>query len=277
MREELKPFAWGLKTGGPELYEQYIVPVWMAEWAQVLINASNICQGKQVLDVACGTGIVARKVVVLVGSKGRVAGLDTNEGMIHVAEKCAIQEGKPEIEWYHNDVCHMPFSRGEFDTVLCQQGLQFFPDRITALREMARVLAPGGRLVVSIWSTLDRFSFLADILDLVGRFCKSGSRDTFRVSCSSFTGREDLRSLLRDAGFCNIHIRTEVIVARHPSLAEFLPAYLLLTPFAEDIALMTEEERTRMLASTMKVLEAYLDDDGLAIPSENNIITAELC
>jgi predicted RNA methylase len=75
MKQEQKPFAWELKSGGPELYEQYIVPVWMAEWAQVLINASNISLGERVLDIACGTGIVARNAAALVGSEGRVAGI----------------------------------------------------------------------------------------------------------------------------------------------------------------------------------------------------------
>lgn len=277
MKEEQKPFSWKLKTGGPELYEQYIVRMWMAEWAHILIHACDIGQGRRILDVACGTGIVARNAAALVGSGGRVVGLDTNEGMIRVARKCAIQEGRPKIEWYQNDVCHMPFSNGEFDIVVCQQGLQFFPDRKAALREMARVLVPGGRLAVSIWSNLDRFRFLADILDIVGRYCKAGSRDMFRVSCSSFTCHEDLWKLVHEAGFCNIHIRTEVKIARYPSLAEFLPAYLSLTPFAADIASMSEEELTCMFTRTMKALEVYQDNNSLAIPSENNIITADLC
>ena len=94
MEEKQKPFAWQLNTGGPGVYEQYLVPVWMAEWAPFLINAGNIGPGKRVLDVACGTGIVARKAAALVGSDGRVAGLDANEGMIRVARQCAIREGE---------------------------------------------------------------------------------------------------------------------------------------------------------------------------------------
>lgn len=274
MTEEKRLYTWQLETGAQEAYEQYIVPVWMAEWAQVLIEAGNISPGKRVLDVACGSGIVARKAAALVGSGGRVAGLDANEGMLQVAGRSAFQEGKPGIEWYRADVSRMPFSPGEFDIVFCQQGLQFFPDKKAALQEMARVLAPGGRLVLSTWGGLDRFPFLAIILDVVGRYCKPGTADTFRASCS-FAGREALRSLLQDAGFCNIHLRMEVRVSRYPSVAEFLPAYLLVTPFAAEIALMQEQERARIFDEVITALDTYMDDDGLAIPAENHIATAE--
>ena len=169
----------------------------------------------------------------------------------------------------------MPFSRGEFHTVFCHQGLQFFPEKEAALREMARVIAPGGSLVLGIWSGLDRFTFLAIILDVVGRYCKPESGDIFRVSCSSFTGSEELRKIVHNAGFCNIHIQSEVKVARHPSLAEFLPAYLSLTPFGAEIASMQEEERSRMFCETVKALEPFMDGDGLAIPTENRIVTAK--
>ena len=120
---------------------QYIVPTWMADWSSDLIGAGGVGPGKRVLDVACGTGIVARKAAGLVGPGGRIAGLDLNEGMLRVARECAGREGATAIEWYHGDVSRMPFSSGEFDTVLCQQGLQFFPDKAAALREMNRVLA----------------------------------------------------------------------------------------------------------------------------------------
>jgi len=108
-----------MNTDGPETYERYIVPTWMLDWTGDIISAGGVSPGKRVLDVACGTGIVARKAAGLVGPGGRIAGLDTNEGMLRVAGNCAGREGLTTIGWYQSDVSRMPFSPGQFDIVLC--------------------------------------------------------------------------------------------------------------------------------------------------------------
>ncbi|MDD1703355.1 MAG: methyltransferase domain-containing protein [Methanoregula sp.] len=274
MTDNQKPFVWQMTTGGPETYEKYIVPVWMAEWAPDLIQAGGVGPKKQVLDVACGTGIVARKAAGLVGPGGRVAGIDANEGMLRVAGKCAEAECCPNIEWHRGDVTRMPFSPGEFDTVLCQQGLQFFPDRPAALKEMARVLAPGGRLALCVWGRFESSPLVVIMSDVLGRYLGQGSTAMFQAACS-LADCGKLRTLVQNAGFTSVHIRVDVKVARHPSLEEFLPAYLSIFPVAAEIAAMQEETRARMFSEMAVALLPWRDDDGLVIPTENHILTAQ--
>lgn len=273
MQEKEKKFRWQMNTGGPETYEQYIVPTWMADWASDLIGAARVGPGRRVLDVACGTGIVARKAAGLVGPDGRIAGLDSHEGMLRVARECAAREGATAIGWHHGDVSRMPFASGEFDTVLCQQGLQFFPDRIAALREMKRVLAPEGTLALSVWGSPEKSPHVPVIIEVFSEYFGEDSTAIFRVACS--LSRHDLlRELVQGAGFSQIHIRSGIKIARHPSLTELLPAYFSVLPVAAQITAMPDEERTRMFRSIETRLADWRENEGLAVPTENCTLTA---
>ena len=267
-------FRWQMNTNGPETYERVIVPTWMADWTPDLIDAGRVGPKKRVLDVACGTGIVARKAAGLVGPGGRVAGLDLNEGMLRIAGRCAEHEGATGIEWYHSDVSRMPFSSGEFDTVLCQQGLQFFPDKAAALREMKRVLAPQGTLALSVWGRAEMCPHVMVICDVFSEYFGADSTTIFKVA-SSLSNHKVLHNLVQDAGFSNIRIRSEVKIARHPSLAELLPAYFSALPVAAQIAALSDDERTRMFRSIETKLADWRENDGLAAPVENCLLTAE--
>ena len=117
------------------------MPALFAEWAPRLLDAVAAGPGDRVLDVACGTGIVARTAVERVRPGGTVVGVDLNEAMLTVARRT-----RPDLDWRQGDAADLPFADGAFDVVVCQMALMFFPDRVAALREMARVAAPGGRV-----------------------------------------------------------------------------------------------------------------------------------
>lgn len=274
MKNEQKPFRWQMNTDGPETYERYIVPTWMLDWTDDLLSAGRVGPGKRVLDVACGTGIVARKAAGLVGPGGRVAGLDANEGMLNVAGTCARKEGLAAVEWYHSDVTCMPFSPGEFDAILCHQGLQFFPDRNAALKEMARVLVPGGQLALGVWGSTDRCPYVIAVSGVLETYLGADSTALLRQA-SSLSDRDILISLVREAGFSDIHLRAETKLSRHPSLTELLPAYFSIFPVAAEIWAMPEEKQARLFRDIETALAAYTENKGLAVPTENYIVTAQ--
>ena len=140
-----RPQRWGqfqLAGTTPEAYERYLVPVLFAPCADQLIELAAPGPGERVLDVACGTGIVARRAAARVGAGGALVGLDLNEGMLRVARTVGA-DVRPTIDWRAANAADLPFGDGEFDIVFCQQGMQFFPDRVVALGEMRRVLVPG--------------------------------------------------------------------------------------------------------------------------------------
>ena len=163
--------AWQVGGSAAELYQRYAVPAITSLWAADLIDRAAPRPGERVLDVACGTGVVARLAAERMGS-GRVVGLDINAGMLAVARGLNPGAG-PSIEWYEGSALTMPFPDASFDLCTCQLGLQFFPDRPAAMHEMLRVLQPGGRVALSVFSAIERTpvtNALTDALDRRIRF-----------------------------------------------------------------------------------------------------------
>ena len=144
---------WQLEGSAAELYQRYLVPLITSKWAEDLVDRAQLREGEDVLDVACGTGVVARLAARTV-APGRVTGLDLNAGMLAVA-RSILNEGAP-VSWIGGSSLNLPFPSARFDVVLCQLGLQFFPDQPRALRELRRVARERGRVAVSVYSAIER-------------------------------------------------------------------------------------------------------------------------
>src|SRR5829696_3510380 len=151
-----------------EVYERQLVPVMLAPWAARLIDLAEVQPGQHVLDVACGTGVVTRLAAERVGTAGRVVGLDINPDMLSVARPLAPVGGAT-VEWLEASALEIPLPDAAFDVVLCQHGLQQFPDRPAALGEMRRVLAPGGRLGLCVWSRIEGSPGMAALTEALER------------------------------------------------------------------------------------------------------------
>jgi SAM-dependent methyltransferase len=157
---------WQVGGNAAEIYQRALVPAVFGPWAPRVVELAALRPGLRVLDIAGGTGLVARLAAEAVGVDGHVAALDLNPGMLAVAAELPTVEGA-EIEWVEGTAQALPFAEASFDVVCCQLGLQFFSDREGALREMKRVLVPGGRAVVMVWREIDRapgFAVLAAAL-----------------------------------------------------------------------------------------------------------------
>ena len=126
-------------------------------------------------------------------SSARSLGSISTTGMLSIARR------NPQIDWHQGSATDLPFEPSSFEVVLCQQGLQFFPDRVAAISEMARVLAPGGRLAVNVWGALERQPFHAAVISAIGMFLGAETKAAFDMAFSLNTA-DELRSLARDAG-----------------------------------------------------------------------------
>ena len=144
----------------PKAYNEFFVPRLFEPWAKVLLEGADLRRGESVLDVATGPGTVARLAAVRLGAEGRVVATDIAQPMLDIAKAKAPPGGAP-IEYLNSPAAPLPAAAGAFDAVLCQQGLQFFPDRPAALREMRRVLKPGGRAAIAVWAELERNQIFA--------------------------------------------------------------------------------------------------------------------
>ena len=184
---------WQLSASAAELYERYPVQYILGPWAPGLVAVAHLQLGERVLDVACGTGVVARRAAPAVGPNGRVTGLDLNPGMLAVARSLPPPSGPP-ITWIQGSAVAMNFPNASFDVVLCQQGLQFFPDRPAALREMRRVLVPSGRVLLSVWRIMGPYQVA--VVDALRQHVSAAAATTFSAS----------RVVLVEAGFREVTI-----------------------------------------------------------------------
>lgn len=199
-------------------YEELFIPAVFGQWAPVVVQAAGIVPGQRVLDVACGTGILARAAAQRVGQDGAVAGLDMTPGMLAVAEQL-----EPEIEWKHGMAGELPFADASFDAVVSQFGMMFFPDRVQALREMRRVLVPGGRAAVAVFDSLENHAAYHQEVTLFSRMISAQAGDAIRIPFS-LGDTVDLKRMGEDAGFTAVSVTTHQGTARFPSLRTLVEA-----------------------------------------------------
>ena len=259
--------GWQLSADAPTAYTRYAMHI-MEPWTDDLILQGRCKAGDRVLDIACGTGFVASRVNPVTGTECKVVGVDVNEAMLNVAKKNTL------IEWHLGSAIDLPFKDDSFDVVLCQQGLQYFPDRPAAMREMARVLAPGGRVSLCVWGALDRQVFHAAVVDGIGTFLGPEAKKGFEMAFSLNTV-DELRRLASDAGLSDIKIRFEHRTMRHPSASEMTLGFMQSTPVAGQFGTLPEEKQKAFVEHVGKLLADYIDDAGLASPLENHFLTAK--
>ena len=271
--DHLNAPQWHFAGSVPENYERYLVPSIFAPWAHDLIEMAALRPRERVLDIACGTGIVARIAARNLGVDGRVVGLDLSAPMLAAARSSAANEGVS-VEWREGSAVMLPVREEAFDVVFCQQGLQFFPDRPAALREMHRVVAEGGRLVLSFWREIEHSPGFAVLAQALARHVgpEAGALMTFGPFALSDT--QELRALIIGAGFRDITIRPVVKTLRYPSPDEFVLQYAAGSALAGAVAGADNNAWSALLAEIRVKLESYVDDRGLAFPIESNIAMA---
>lgn len=237
-------------------YESLQVPALFRQWAPRVAGAARVGPGQRVLDVACGTGVLAREAAGRVGGDGHVAGLDASPGMLAVAARLA-----PEIDWRAGVAESLPYDNESFDTVVSQFGLMFFRDRAAALREMHRVLAPGGRVAVAVFDSLENAEAYPDEVALLERLAGPAAADALRAPFV-LGDRSVLQALFLQAGFGAVEVATHRGTASFPAIRTMVEADLRGWLPVMGVTL-TEEKIEHILAEAERVLARYLTEDGM--------------
>jgi SAM-dependent methyltransferase len=258
---------------GAEIYERGLVPAIFAPWAATLIEQAALQPGERVLDVACGTGVVARQAAQHVGATGKVVGLDLHADMLAVARSLPELPGAS-IEWQAGNALALPFSDETFDVVLSQQGLQFFSDRPAALREMHRVLLPGGRVVLSVWGPLDRSPGHAALVRALERSLDTAAASVMR-SFFALGKASEVRSLLAGGPFHEVHVHTATRTVRFASLEQFVWLEMLPSHLENPVAEIDDGALSLLISEVNTALQSYMSPDGLAFPMQAHLVTAQ--
>jgi ubiquinone/menaquinone biosynthesis C-methylase UbiE len=200
-----------------EGYESYMVPTLFGPCATNLIEAADPKPGERILDLGCGTGIVARQVASRVGATGKVTGIDVSPNMLAVARVAADREGFT-VEWSEGNAEQLPFTDSSFDLVLCQFALMFVTNKTVALAEMRRVVTEEGRVLISVWQSLDRHPFYQTLHKVIQeRLGMSALQDIFALGSA-----DELRALATGAGFRHVELKPFSLTARFPNRDAFI-------------------------------------------------------
>lgn len=204
-------------TNPAEGYESCMVPALFRPWATILIQAAAPKPGERILDVGCGTGIVARQVASQLQGRGTIAGLDLSPDMLAVARATAAREGLS-IEWREGRAEQLPFSERSFELVLSQFALMFCADKVAALSEMRRVATDSGRVLLSVWQGLEQHPFYQTLHEVIQqRLGISSLQDIFALGSA-----DELRAMMVRAGFQRIEVEPMSRIARFPNPDGFL-------------------------------------------------------
>lgn len=248
-----------------EIYERLLVPTIFAPWADELIQrARPIGPSDRILDLGCGTGIVARLLRDRLGGAARITGVDSSGDMLTLARSLA-----PELEWHQADATKLPFADASFELVVSQQMLQFVTDRAAALREIRRVLVPGGRLIAATWRPRHEQPLYEALGRIAERHLGSANEKRFLLGDDAA-----LRALLGEAGFGDVRIEVVTRIDRFPEFPYRMSA--LAANF--DLSGLSEAEREERLsaleAESRQAAQQFADRGAIAAPSRANLVSA---
>lgn len=252
----------GYTATAAEAYQRFFEPAIATPVSGPLLDVAQLRPGERVLDVACGTGVIARRAAELVGPAGSVAGVDLSSDMIDVAKGAAPAPDAAHVEWHVADAASLPVADASLDVVLCQMGLMFMADRAGAVAEMRRVLEPGGRVVVStpgpiqpVFRILEA-SIEEDIDPALGRFV---------AGVFSMPDPEQLAELLTSAGFTAVTATVVPVELRLPGPADWLWQYVNLTPIGPFVAAADQQAQTRLERHVVEAWHRYVTDGRLRV------------
>lgn len=248
-----------------EVYESRFVPALFATWCRDVVEVAAPRPGQALLDVACGTGVVARAVADLLGGDGRVVGLDLNPTMLAVASRV-----RPDLEWRQGDAAGLPFAEETFDVVTCQASLMFFPSPVTALREMARVSRADGAVVVLVPGRFESSPAYVRLAEVCADHVP-GAGDLIRA----YFAHGDLPALTASFATAGLRVESTRTDVRHvvfDSIDEFVATEVGATPLADQV---DAGSYARLLADARRALTGYVADDGSSrVPIESHVVRA---
>ncbi len=248
-----EPDEMGLTAEAAQGYEQFFVPAIFDQWPSRIIEAAGVGDGDRVLEVGCGTGVLAREVIKRVGTDGGVVGLDLSESMLGVARGIC-----PDVDFRQGNAMDLPLDDESFDVAIASFVLMFVPDPVQAVGEMWRVLKPGGRLVITVWEPLQQNPVYAGLVDIARRRIDDAAGSSLAWP---FALGEDgkLIEICHSAGIGDVDISTHDGRAKFPSLDGFVRTEIQAWVLADSV---NEESLSAVVGDSHERFADYCDARG---------------
>ena len=272
------PSKFDFKTSGnavAQVYEELLVPRIFAPWAKQLLMEAKLSSGESVLDVACGPGTVARMASEGVGPNGRVMAIDISPPMLDLARAKPPVPNSAPIEYVESSAHPLQAKDASFELTVCQQGLQFFPERVEALKEMARVTQPEGRIAVAVWGSLLQNPIFGEIHAALLEALPPEIADLMKAPFS-LHNPEELIALAQEAGLKNIEVKSISLPLIFEGGIDQAVRVLEATPLAPQIAELPVEQQTELAASLRSRLNQFVSGTRFQSTSVSNIMISKI-
>lgn len=269
MEDRYRDFAGSI----PENYERYFVPLIFADYAKKLADRVEQGEGVKILETACGTGVVTRNIAERMHGSARTVATDFNEPMLAVASKTLGESNV--VEFQQADAMRLPFAANAFDAVVCQFGVMFFPERVVAYREAARVLIDGGKFHFNVWDRLENNHFAQTVHKTAQEMFPEDPPNFFKLPY----GYYDLRLVvdeLQEAGFGDIDITARPLTSSAPSPRDIALAFGAGSPFANEVAARDTLSLDEVVDKLEAAIRHRFGDGPCSAPMQAFQISAQL-
>ncbi|WP_418594678.1 methyltransferase domain-containing protein [Ponticoccus sp. (in: a-proteobacteria)] len=253
-------------------YQTVLVPVIFEPWAKELVRRADPQAGDDILDLACGTGVVTRELAKRLPGSRNLAAADHSAEMLGVARSLAKEAGL-DVEWVEADAATLPFADNRFNLAICQQALQFFPNKLAALRELRRVLKPGGRAVFCVQRELDVNPMLKAQAATLEAYVGAEAATAVEAICSLPDGTE-IQMLFEKAGFRDIEVTSVTLDLQHPDAAVFAAGAMGGMHTGDKLSGLADGDIDRAVEAFLDGLGDCLDGRSLRFPHVSNVIVA---
>lgn len=257
-------WATAFEEAGPmAIYDHVMRPAIFEPLARVMVADLALRPGERLLDVATGPGSLAYPAAEVLGPTGQVTGCDISPAMLELARAKSPAPGSASITWVETPACPLEGVPDEsHDVATCQQGLQFFPDRVGALRELHRALVPGGRLAVAVWSSIDASPLFDALGEVIREVFGDEPRDRYASGPWGFPDPAALEAVVSEAGFGEVRVEQRTIDAVFPQGVAVMLPMLNLSPVGEETGSADEQQRKAVDEAVARRLAPLVGDDG---------------
>ena len=254
-------------------YDKFLVPRLFIPWGKKLLEKMALQPGERLLDIACGPGTLSRLASEGLGASGYILAADISPAMIAIAKEKTNSPGAT-IEYVESPAAPLNAPSGAFDVVVCQQGLQFFPEQAEAMQEMKRALKPGGRIGIAVWTGMDQNPLFHIYLTALNAIEAPDEIVKMVPAPFSFGPASKLTELFQQAGFSDLTISTESLPLTFEGGIEQVIESVAATPFSPLIYELPAIQKDAFFSHLRESLKKYVVGDAVVTPMVSYIALA---